>query len=243
MIQIDIYPKRKEFEFLLDKYPPTLANKQLPDWYKKTKNLDKFKLLDRSKNNLHIKRCPAVKEEITNGIILRAWSDIYFYKKENENYIYWEMEIGKVIQNFEWISSHNHQQVDNLDLNEINNFGVFKLNSPFYFKTTKGYGLEFKDVFYHHRRNIRLLPGMVENDIWHETNFPFEFYFDVNNEKPFKFMIKAGDPLLMIKPFKLKEKYKLKLNKYNSKFDEHQQNNQRFLLSLSENWNRYKNNL
>ena len=37
MINIDVYPRHKDFEDLLELYPLQPANRYLPDWYKQTK--------------------------------------------------------------------------------------------------------------------------------------------------------------------------------------------------------------
>jgi len=36
-MEIEIIPKLKRYEPLIEMYPPQLANKFLPEWYKKTK--------------------------------------------------------------------------------------------------------------------------------------------------------------------------------------------------------------
>ena len=81
---------------------------------------------------------------------------------------------------------------------------------------------------------------MVEADIWHGTNFPFEFYVDVDDLHDKKCMIKAGDPLLMVTPYKKENKFDLKINKWDEDFDKKQSDNLKLLHSVSESFTRYK---
>jgi hypothetical protein len=126
-----------------------------------------------------------------------------------------------------------------MNLNTIHNYGVLKLFCPWYFSTPKGYGLSFRDAFYHHRRDIRLLPGMVETDIWHEVNFPFEFTQDITNKET-KFIVEAGEPLMIVTPYKKEQNIKLNINSYNEKFYYLQNKNTSKIFSLSNKWFNYK---
>jgi len=239
MIDINIYPRYPQFEDLLELYPPQPANKFLPEWYKKNKISNKLNLFGPDKEHPHAKNCPAIQEEMLNGIVLPAWSDIWIDMKDNE--VNWKTTVGEnfFIPNWKWIGSHNLQQIKSMNLNTIVNFGILKLFSPYYFSTPKGYGLSFRDVFYHHRKDIRLLPGMVETDIWHEVNFPFEFTQDITNQET-KFIIEAGSPLMLLTPYKINEKYNLKLNKFNDKFYGKQKKNTSLMFSISNKWFNYK---
>lgn len=80
MTEINIYPKQKELEHLLELYPPQAANKFLPEWYKKQKSNSKESFYSDGKD-IQAKRCPAIVEELTRGIVIPSWSDIYITKK------------------------------------------------------------------------------------------------------------------------------------------------------------------
>ena len=241
MVNLEVIPRKKEFNALLELYPPKPANKFLPDWYKKQKVLKRFDIYN-TNYTLDAKRCPAIVQELTTGIVIPSWSDFYIWK--NKKGVFWECLLGDFngdLNNFTWIESQSEKQITGMGLNSIANFGIFKLISPYYFKTTKGYGLKFKDPFYHHRNDVRLLPGYVETDIWYETNFPFEFLTNIDKIDEFKIMIKAGDPLLIIEPYSKNLEINLKLNNYDEQFYKDQKKNSILLNSLSEDWNRYKN--
>ena len=129
-----------------------------------------------------------------------------------------------------------------MELNVIDGYGILKLMSPYSFETPNGYGLEFQDPFYHVRRNIKILPGKVETDIWHSVNFPFEFYQDLNKLNRKHIFIKAGEPLVICNLYKKeKNKINLELEKYSSKFQEEVIDVQHInSKSVSQSWVDYK---
>jgi hypothetical protein len=255
-LNINIYPKLKSYQHLLDSFPPVLASQFLPEWYKKNKinnsvitatQKEYIDLADKTEkfNNKHAKNCPAIQEYLLDGIVIRSWSDI-FLSVNKDGSVSWKVSWGDAANffgdnPFELISSHISSQVKDMGLNEIQNYGVLKLNAPFYIETSPGYGLEFVDPFYHHRRNIKLLPGIVETDKWHEVNFPFEFLYDTKRNTEITYTIKAGDPLIMARPRLLDNiDVDLKVNKYSEEFINKQLYNLSLLSSLSNTWTRYK---
>lgn len=241
MIDINIYPRDKELETIINSFPPQPANKFLPDWYKKNKIQNKLENFGADGTPPHAKNCPAIQEEMTNGIIIPAWSDMYFEIKNNS--VSWDFRVGNVvISPVGWVDGHNVQQTKLMNLNTIHNQGVLKLMNPYFIETTEGYGTAFRDPFYHHRKNIRLLPGMVETDIWHETNFPFEFITDTKDIET-KFVINAGDPLLMLTPYKKEETINLNVNQYDKNFFKKQQTKSTYLHANSNKWHKIKKDL
>lgn len=238
MTQINIYPRYKQVDQFLELYPPQPINRFLPDWYKKQKVNTKQDFYAKDKP-IEAKRCPAIIEEVTRGIVIPSWSDFYVWKKGD--IISWVAEVGRrpELDHIQWISNQDEKQITHMNLNAINNYGVLKLVSPYLFEAPKGYGIHFKDPFYHHRRNIRLLSGYVEADIWHETNFPFEFVRDINIQEEESLVIKAGDPLIVMELYKKDQTHEVKLNKFSEKFlDKHMKQGQH-LYSMSEDWKRY----
>jgi hypothetical protein len=241
MIDINIYPRTLEFETIINNFPPQPANKFLPEWYKKNKIANTLESFGSDGTPPHAKNCPAIQEEMTNGIVIPAWSDMFFEIKDNV--VNWQFSIGNVVTApFGWVNYHNIQQTKMMNLNTLYNHGVLKLMSPYFIETAEGYGTAFRDPFYHHRKNIRLLPGMVETDIWHETNFPFEFITDTKDVET-KFVINAGDPLLMLTPYKKEETYNLNNNQYDKNFINKQQTKSAYLHAHTNKWHKVKKNL
>tara|TARA_A100001515_G_scaffold3421_2_gene3449 strand:+ start:1627 stop:2382 length:756 start_codon:yes stop_codon:yes gene_type:complete len=242
MVDVTIFPKEKSFEPILELYPPQLASKFIPQWYKEKNISKRFQVAERGL--LYAKKCPAIKEILTTGIVIPAWTDIIFQKLPDGT-VEWETMIGRNMSlpdDYPYIGNHSPEQIKGMELNGINNYGILKLTPPYYFKTPPGYGLEFQDLFYHFRKDIRFLPGLVETDKWHEVNFPFEFYDDINIPDEKVIRVLAGSPLFLIKPFKLKEKLSVNVKSYDSELNRLQNKNNILLNSYSGVWNEFKNN-
>lgn len=235
MINVNIYPREPEYQHLLELYPVQPANKFLPDWYKKSKKLKRIDQKGFDGQSPHAKECPAIQDEMTNGFVIPAWSDMYFDIKNGD--VNWEITTGRKIvrsnlnKEYQWMGSQNTAQISLMGLNAIANYGVLKLMTPYYFETPKGYGLRFSDMFYHDKKHIRVLPGQVETDIWHEVNFPFEFILPL--EMDTKFVIEAGEPLVMVTPYKKDTRYKLNNKKYDEDFIYKQDQNGWKLTSIA----------
>ena len=243
-IPIKIYPANKTAETLMNLYPPVLANKFLPEWYKKQNSYKRGDINTSSVSDAwgfrQARKCPAIQEIITQGIVIPAWTDVNIVK--NGNSFNWT--VGQPVYSDEEggdIDYQNFHQIKGMNLNTIDGYGILKFISPYSFVTPEGYGLEFQDPFYHIRRNIKILPGKVETDIWHTANFLFEFYQDLNKIEKKHIFIKAGEPLLICNVYK-KEKYKLDLQLKN--YDQKHQNiiNTQHITSrsVSQSWVDYK---
>ena len=240
-MNINIFPKHKDFESILKLYPPVKASEYLPSWYKKqgTWKREDFKFSDKVPP---AKMCPAIKYDLMNGIIIQSWSDIYLnYDKENSD---WFCSVGQMplsdpsLKEFDWLSNHISGQTDYMNLN-IGSYGALKLNCPFYIQTEKNIHTKFTDVFHHIRRDVRFISGTVETDIWHEVNFPFEFINPPTDQKR-KIIIKAGDPLLMITPIHATKKPTVTINSYDQIFRDNFKVHETKQRSLSLSWNKYK---
>lgn len=241
-MNINFYPIFEEFEPLLKLYPPVKASEFLPEWYKKQAN---YKRIDYKfgPSIPNAKICPAIRYDLTEGIILPAWSDVIIeYNKQDTN---WVCSVGSVnfldqrIREFPFLSNHSYNQTEGMDLN-IGGYGALKLSSPYYMSTEPGVHTKFTDVTHHIRRDVRFLSATVETDIWHEVNFPFEFINPPTDETK-KILIKAGDPLVMLTPIKAqKTKPTITLHKYNQKFVDDFRVHELQQRSVSLSWNKYK---
>lgn len=242
-MDINIYPIHKEFEPLLELYPPVKARDFLPNWYKKQSGYNKHDI-KWGPTVKSAKVCPAITYELTDGIILPAWSDILLRYDNKE--ARWYCSAGdnnwrsSSAEKFEWLSTHNPQQTEYMDLN-IGTYGAIKLNSPYYIKTENGVWTKFTDLFHHIRRDIKLIPGTVETDIWHEVNFPFEFNKPLEDNLEENIIIKAGDPLVMLTPMKANNiKPTVTINKYDQDFIDEFRVYEMKQRSQSLSWRKYK---
>jgi hypothetical protein len=218
------------------------ANKFLPKWYKDRK--PNYVTLDQSMVNplvtKHAKQCPAIQDYMIDGVVIPAWSDIIIVANHN-GVAEWNISVGGS-SSFDdtFLANQNQKQITGMGLWDIENVGVLKLNTPYMFETPKGYGTHFYDPFYHHRNNIRLLPGRVETDLWHEVNFPFEFD-NTNVPKESRLIsVKAGEPLVVASVYKKSDKTKLNLHKYTEEKKYLYKHNNALSHSLSGNWHRTK---
>ncbi len=244
-VEIDVYPREPEFNTLLELYPIQKANKFLPEWYKNIKRGKKEDEFGFDATIPHAKRCPAIQEEMVNGYILPAWADFHIHISEGR--VSLSMPIGEKLwldkldnsRYWTWVGHHGEQQITLMDLN-THKEGVLKLMSPYYFKTPEGYGTAFRPLPYHFSPHIRLLPGMVDTDIWHEVNFPFEFALPIEDTTETKFVIKSGEPLAMLTPYKKKEDFVLNNKDYDEDFKNVQVKNDVYMKTVSNDWNRYK---
>lgn len=201
-MNINIYPLYEEFSDLLKLYPPVKARDYLPEWYKKQPKFNREDI-EWGPTIPGAKMCPALTYEITEGIILPAWSDVII--RYNNNEVRWHCPVGDLpyknphADTFAWLSNHVPAQTDGMDLN-VGSYGAIKLNSPYLIQTDSGIHTKFTDVTHHLRRDVRFISGTMETDIWHMINFPFEFLkppLEIGHDTV---VIKAGDPLLMLTP-------------------------------------------
>ncbi len=227
---------------LLNTYPPVSANKFLPEWYKKRKP-NHVTLDDVLVNPLvqkHAKQCPAIQDYLVDGVVIPAWTDIQIVANQN-GVVEWNVSAGhSVAFNNNFLDNQDQRQLEGMGLWDIETVGVLKLSTPYMFVTPKGYGTHFYDPFYHHRNNIRLLPGKVETDIWHEVNFPFEFN---NTDVPVEsklISVKAGDPLVVASVYKKSDKTKLNVHSYSKEKENLHDRNNGLNNTVSNDWRRTK---
>ena len=242
-MNINIYPLFEEFSDLLKLYPPVKARDFLPDWYKKQPKFNREDLFF-GPTVPGAKMCPALTYEITEGIILPAWSDVII--RYNNNKVRWHCPVGDITYNnphaneFEWLSTHVSSQTDEMGLN-VGTYGAIKLNSPYLIQTDNGIHTKFTDVTHHLRKDVRFISGTVETDIWHMVNFPFEFTKPPLEVGDDTVIIKAGDPLLMLTPVVANIiKPTVTIKEYNQDFIDRFRLDELKQRSQSLSWVRYK---
>jgi len=157
------------------------------------------------------KQCPAIQDIVSEGFIIPAWQDIYFVK--DGKFMSWRTYADKD----EVSSSIRFQgvgQLTDMPTNHLPDYGILKLISPYFFSTPEGYGIYFTDPFYHFRKDIRCLPGIVEADKWGYVAFPFEILSD-------NFVMEAGTPLIHCLVYKREEPLNLVMDQGTQKdYDE-----------------------
>jgi hypothetical protein len=213
-MEIKVIPKDERYKEVLELYPPQLANKFLPEWYKQQKistHYETFKHFNGVPESkmINAKNCPAIQDYLTTGFIIPAWTNIRFHTSKDENgklFQAWDSSIRMAYDediNLH-IDSHPLEQTEFMDLKRTIDNKTLKLQLPYVFKVPKGYNIIYQDPFYHFRNDIKCLTGIVEADKWGSIAFPFEVLKD-------NFELKAGTPLIQCFLYK-REDLNLSLN-------------------------------
>ena len=179
-------------------FPPVPANKLLPEWYKNmSRYIDGEKsitsLLMAQNNNRvpqTIKACLPVQDYVTSGYIIRAVSDIVITPDTESDSVSWWWS-----SNEQMCESHPHKQCPVSIKKEKHNYIKFK--NSWQIKTPKGYSSYIYQPEFFFNENLRLLPGVVDTDEYTET---ISFVGMVTTKETF--VIKAGDPMMAVFPFK-----------------------------------------
>jgi hypothetical protein len=184
-------------EAVVKHFPPLPASKSIPDWYRELPlRLDDDELTARkyleSKNNtpFSIKGCVPVSDYLTSGYVIRASSDIAITpeKTGGEVQFFWSSPAATC-------ESHAHQQCPVSMRGHRNHY--IKIVTPWRIATPAGYSCYFYQPEFMLNENIRLLPAVVDTDGY---NSPVNFPGVITADKTFT--IHAGDPLMVVFPFK-----------------------------------------
>lgn len=200
-MDIKFIPKKKSYEPVLKINPPVISNKILPDWYK---DLTRTVVLDSGFEGGTAKKCPAIQDILTTGFVIPLWTKLQFASiKDTEGNIVkqnWTLGISQATKEpiEHHLDYHYPYQTKGMELNKTIDNTVLKLSLPYKIVVPNGYNIKYSDPFYHFRKDIRCLPGIVEADKWGHVTFPFEILS--NN-----FVMEAGTPLIHCLVFKREE--------------------------------------
>lgn len=172
-------------------YPPTAADKSIPEWYKKTKSYftqDGKPGLDGNAKPLHtIKKCMPVFDAMTSGYLIYLCADLFVSFKDGERYYEWT--------GFETINFHTIAQADKYP--KANGKPLPKFMSPWVVETPKGYSSLFIPPV-HRDAPFQIFPGLVDTDVYaSQVNFPF-----IMVDENFTGLIPAGTPIAQVIPIK-----------------------------------------
>jgi hypothetical protein len=191
-MDIKFIAKTKKYEPVLKLNPPISSNQVLPEWYKK---LTRTEILDNGLTGKTAKKCPAIQDILSTGFVIPMFTRLEFASTKNEDGIItgqnWHLGIaaatGEDIS--QHLDYHHPYQVKGMDLNKTVDNTVLKMSLPYRIVVPEGYNIKYSDPFYHFRKDIRCLPGIVEADKWGYVAFPFEILSD-------NFIIEPGTPLI-----------------------------------------------
>lgn len=180
---------------------PEPIKKNIPYWFKDLKPhvSDSFPTA---------KKCIPLLEAMTTGYVITCPVDIkiWTYNDAERNAYCWKAEWslniqGSDNQKFEFITSHNTNQVDTLSL--VKQGGVpLKFNNFWGIKTPPGYSCLFTSPLNDDtllNKGLLMLSGIVDTDTYNApVNFPFIFVAPLNTPV----LIERGTPIMQVIPFK-----------------------------------------
>lgn len=197
-------------EIAFNHFKPIPSKKLMPDWYKNMptsiKGIDKMnaKKFAESNSQTHftIKGCVPVLDYITSGYILTSHTDILItpeFIQEKDTKTFWWKSNGMKVE------SHGNEQCP-IKINNVNN-EYWKFMSAWAIKLPKGYSCYFYQPEYFMETRYKLFPAIVDCDGYNfqPVNFPGVI---LSNES---FIIKAGDPIMAVFPFK-RDDWKSEIN-------------------------------
>ena len=175
---------------------PQPASKYIPEWYKKLPTEVKLKNDFNSKvipNLKTIKTCPSFADIFKEGFVLLSPCDLYF-RIDNDGFWQWQTPDPDIK-----IDVHEDEQFVNY-FKEKNVRKVFKLVSPWYAITPKGWSIRQVPNIYDFNKDWQVAYGILNSDVEHELNQQIIYTSDKN-----EILIKKGSVLNYIVPFKRNE--------------------------------------
>ena len=205
---------------------PSPSINNLPEWYKKTDSFIGGKVEAEGGNlNLTLKKCIPVLDAISQGYIIKLWTDVYVERKNNSVSYHFSVQRGDVPRAVE---GHALEQAPLYPIKDCYDKSILKWINPWHIKTPKGYSVLFTTPN-HRDLPFEIMEGVVDTDTFPLTvNFPFFI------KKDFEGIIPHGTPIAQVIPFK-RESWKTKIG-------EHDENEYLSLNNFHDSYfmNRYK---
>jgi|688.fasta_scaffold430201_1 hypothetical protein len=174
----------------IEELAPKSAKKYIPDWLKNMPN-------DGSKT---VKICPSFPDLFSAAYVIPMWQDTMIkYDKVLDK---WDTVTGTITE----INFHsNNQMLDYVEASfqGVNGSLIFKTNCPWRIFTPPGYSVLQIPMFYHFNKDWSVLTGIIDTDIYHESNQQILYHGDGK-----EVFIPRGTPLAMYIPFK-RDKFNL----------------------------------
>lgn len=219
MVKID-FKVLESFEGI---YPdPVPAKKIVPEWYKKMstyidgRNVPRVFTKDASgtHTNLTMKACIPIRDVITSGYIIPLHVDVIVdqgFDKDGNS-----LGVGIGAQQDKYpephLSTHSINQFKNSVISKKTKGGnAFKMLSPWRIYTPLGYSCYFFSPYFH-ENDLKIIPGIVDTDKYHEINFPFTLSDETVTPK----VVKKGTPYVQVLPFK-RDEYECRISTISQK--------------------------
>lgn len=182
----------------LEYFPPLPASKVLPDWYKEMPRLHEpyeqmtAHLASKYGNKAPqtIKGCVPVQDFLTSGYVIRSCADIAITPDNESDPSGWWWSSGKSM-----CATHEHNQCPVSISGKKHNY--IKINNVWRVKTPPGYSCYYYQPDFLGDKKLKLFSGIVDSDAY--TNPVLFPGVVLGNDS---FVINAGDPLMVVFPFK-----------------------------------------
>jgi len=177
---------------------PYPARKLMPNWYKKLEMYHKLVDDDGAlQETPTIKRCPPVLDALVTGWILPLVCQVEFSIRDNGSSLSWVLNKGEsnkppefAIQYHTPAQVKGHPMLPRVPVKFINHWHI---------KTPPGWSCLFVPPLNREEKNIELISGIVDTDVFHEyINFPG---FIIPNDIEY-LKLEQGYPLMQVIPFK-----------------------------------------
>lgn len=175
-----------------DLFPVLPASKLIPEWYKDTPvEIGEIPPMTQP-HTPTIKRCIPVLDYMTTGYIIRAGYEMHIKQNIDKHFVkdfdYRCRHSDKVVGKHPWFQAPFSVNGDKSH--------YVKIYQPWHIKTPPGYSCMIYDPFYHMRTAYSIFPGVVDTD---QHDEPIGLVGLIKEEE---FVIKPGDPLVVVFPFK-----------------------------------------
>lgn len=215
-MNIDFYPYTEIAKF----HPPKPVKHKLPDWFKQTPVIgekyssydDFFNRMD--SNNLSpftIKKCIPVLDYLTSGYLLSYVSDAHIEITEHDGVIGYNWKTPSPEANV--LLGHHHHAQCPVSL-EGSKFHYIKMGLSWSVRTPPGYSCFFYQPHYDFNNNLKILPAIIDTDK-HDSFISIPGYITAKKS----FMINAGDPFVVVFPFK-RDEWNMKIHDKLINFDD-----------------------
>jgi hypothetical protein len=181
-------------------FPPVLAKKEVPDWYKEIESsLANVQQLAVGTTG-SVKKCMPVLDYITTGYMLRTHMDIVVKRSWSDNHGE-EFNVDFKMTDSPPIAFHSNKQLSVFRNGHAKKIGKF--NGMWGIETPPGYSCLFYQPEYLQETRFKIFPGIVDTDQYTDpVSFPFMFSDSLDTEE---FIIEAGTPIACVFPFKREE--------------------------------------
>lgn len=189
-----------------DLFRPVLAKEHVPDWWKYGKATSAVS----GQYVGTVRQCPGMDDMLKYGWYFLSDFDIRVYPTKNSDCedididlhdgvdefdnMHWMLEILDDRFPYQDTSGHHHQQV----------WGQWKTAVKFItnwsIRTPPGYSVIYMNPFLFNNPNFEVWPGMIDTDTFNQCGDTKPLILNVKTNK--EFIIKKGEPILHVFPFK-----------------------------------------